>query len=176
LLFSIICKIDMVCAQHMFALKFPGVKRKFKGFQRLQLFTTAHFCQCLDSRLNHVGQPGLGPEAGDELLDFLCTALIIYTGFFIYLFILGNPGIIFFGIALYFSYFSTMDSKCVGDNFIHEASVMSDEQYFTRPVCQKPFNPSNRGDIKIIGGFVQHQQVRFGNQNLGQIETYLESS
>ncbi len=45
---------------------------------------------------------------------------------------------------------------------------MRDEEHGALEVLERFFEPGDRTDVQVVGRFVEQQQVRFGNQRLGQ--------
>ena len=67
-LFRHIAELKVLCAQHLFARKRPGAKRKIQVFDFYQFFAFFHLGKSLDARLHQIGQAGFGPKTGNELL------------------------------------------------------------------------------------------------------------
>ena len=59
---------------------------------------------------------------------------------------------------------------------LQESPVMGDEQQSAVPVQQKFFDPGNGGDIEMVGGLVQQQQIRLGHQGARQHHAALHAA
>ncbi len=171
-----VAKVKGIDGHDMLGRKRGAFKRKVEGLGRLQFVLLFHFAQGLDAGLNHVGQAGLGPEPGDEQLDFFALFFIIDPGLFVDLLFLGQLVIVLLGVTGDFPDFAAMDPGHVRHQAVHEAAVVGDQQNFMGPVVEKSRDPANRGDVQVVGGFVEQQQVGLGHQHLGQVQPHLVSA
>ena len=53
---------------------------------------------------------------------------------------------------------------------------MGDQHQFVRPGQKEILDPADGGDVQVVGGLVQKQQVRLRDQHLGQVEPHLETA
>ena len=138
----------------MFCRWLAAAKYKFESFNFFKFLPPFHLLQCFDARLYQICQTCLGPKARDKLLRFFATPLIFYPCFFINFLVLCNLMVVFAGISSDFANLAAMNPHGVGNDFIHEASVVGNEHEFVGPGVEKSHNPSDRGNIEIIGRFV----------------------
>ena len=56
----------------------------------------------------------------------------------------------------------------MGADAVQEVAIVRDDDHGAVAFQQYPFQPADRVDIEVVGGFVQQHDVGFGEQCLGQ--------
>ena len=161
---------------HLLGLERLAAKGELQVFGLLQLVLFFHLGQGFNPGLDHVGQPGFGPEPGDEQADLLFAALVVEPGLFVDLLILGDAVVVLFRVAFDLSGLFAVNAHGVGHQLVHEPPVVGDQHQLMGPGEQKILDPADGGDVQVVGGLVQQQQVRFRDQHLGQVEPHLEAA
>ena len=173
--FRIISEAHVGSAQRILVVKGFFREVEIQSPDGFELLLLLHLLEGLDARLDEPSEPGLGPEACYEEIHFLHFPGIVEPRLLVNVLFLGDLFVIFSRVSGDLPGSFPVKPHDVSHDAIHETPVVSDEQDFSRPAGQKPFQPADGGDVKVVVRLVEQQQLVVGQKDLGQIETDLES-
>ena len=131
-----------------------------------------HPFQRLDSTLRLPGFGGLGPEAGDEAFQMGNFPLLLV----IRRLLQGQSG---GALCLEIGITAGVESDTLLINMgnmvnhaVEDIAVVGDEQQGAGISAQPLFQPQHRVEIKMVGRFIQQQQIGAAHQRFGQIQPH----
>ncbi len=136
----------------------------------LELLPLLHLLQGLDTGLDQAAEPGLGPEAGDEQVHLLHLALVVDPGLLVDLLLGGDLLVVLARVPLDLADLAPVDAQDVGDDVVHEAAVVGDDQELAGPGREEALQPADRGDVEVVARLVEEEHLIVADQHLGQVE------
>ena len=151
-------------------------KRKMNGLLFLGQLDALDLFELLDAALDLLGFGGLSTEAIDESLQLLdAVPLVAISGFelFAALLLLLQVLFVIAGIEMHAA---IPDLDDFVDCDVQEIAVMRNQHNRVRVIGQVLLQPIAGFQIQVIGGFIQQQQVRLFEQQLGQSDAHLPAA
>ena len=143
---------------------------ELEGLDGLELVALLHLLERLDARLDEAAEAGLGPEAGDEQVHLLHLPLVVDPGLLVDLLLGRDLLVVLPRVALDLADLAPVDAEDVGDDVVHEAAVVGDEQELARPGGQEALQPADGGDVEVVARLVEQEHLVVADQDLGQVE------
>jgi hypothetical protein len=63
-----------------------------------------------------------------------------------------------------------VDAEDVGDDVVHKAAVVGDEEELAGPGREEALQPADGSDVEVVARLVEEEQLEITNEDLGQIE------
>ena len=64
-----------------------------------------------------------------------------------------------------------MENQQMVGHLVHEVAVVADHDDAAAEILQIFFKRLERGNVEVIGGFVQHEEIGIGHQHHAELET-----
>jgi hypothetical protein len=121
------------------------------------LVELGHFFQHLDARLNHLGLGSLGAKSVDKCLGVGALAIFVRSSLFVDFVVQDDLRVSLGGAAFELAYFLTMDHRGMRCNAVHKITIMGNHNQLAVKLGKKSGDPSNRGDVEVIGRLVEQK-------------------
>ena len=147
--------------------------------QRLNIGKLVKFRKSLehfDAGLDHFGFRRLGSEPIDKGFGVRPLSFFVGAGFFVNLVFEDDLRVGFGRAARKLADFLAMDNRGVRRDAVHKVAIVGDQDKLAFEVRQESRDPTNRGDVEIVGRFVEQKEIGLGEQEFRKVDTDLKAA